>query len=106
VLEGPRHTARLEKYRYKNGSSNDDGAQKLMAKPGLQGKTKTIFRGHGAHLTMPALPATLPLTAQLASTTGTCWSAKFGSEGLLKNEPGVFAGKASGPASPSGAFVH
>jgi len=92
-------------YRYKNGESNDEGAQKVIAKPGLAGKAKAIFKGRGETLAMPAIPVTLPLTAQLASTTGACWSAEFRAEGLLKNEPGVFAGKASVPASPSGAFV-
>jgi hypothetical protein len=92
-------------YRYKNGDSNDEGAQKLIAKPGQPGKAKAIFKGRGANLAMPAIPVSLPLTAQLASTTGRCWGAEFRAEGLLKNEPGVFAGKASIPASPSGAFL-
>jgi hypothetical protein len=92
-------------YRYKNGASNEEGAQKVIAKPGLAGKAKAIFKGRGENLALPAIPVALPLTAQLASTTGACWSAEFRAEGLLKNEPGVFAGKASIPASPSGAFL-
>jgi len=92
-------------YRYKNGPGNDEGAQKVIAKPGLAGKAKTIFKGRGESLAVPSIPVTLPLTAQLASTTGACWSAEFRADGLLKNEPGVFAGKAAIPASPSGAFV-
>jgi hypothetical protein len=92
-------------YRYKNGPANDEGVQKVIAKPGLSGKAKTIFKGRGESLTMPTIPVALPLTAQLASTTGACWSAEFRAEGVLKNEPGVFAGKASSVASPSGAFL-
>jgi hypothetical protein len=92
-------------YRYKNGPANDEGAQKVIAKSGLPGKAKAIYKGRGENLAMPTIPVTLPLTAQLASMTGTCWSAEFRAEGLLKNEPGVFAGKASIPASPSGAFL-
>jgi len=92
-------------YRYKNGPANDEGVQKLIAKPGLQGKAKAVFKGRGDNLAMPSIPVTLPLAAQLASTTGTCWSAAFGADGVLKNGAGVFAGKASTPASASGAFL-
>jgi hypothetical protein len=92
-------------YLYKNGPANEDGAQKLVAKPGLEGKAKTIFKGHGVNLAMPTIPVTLPLTAQLASSTGTCWSAEFRADGVVRNEPGVFTAKASVPASPAGAFL-
>lgn len=82
-------------FRYKNGESNATGAQTVVLKPNLQGKAKTIFKGHGEPLQMPTIPVTLPLTGQLTSSTGTCWSSEFRAEGVIKNEPGLFAGKAN-----------
>jgi hypothetical protein len=38
---------------------------------------------------MPALPLVLPVTVQLVASTGTCWSAAFEADGVLKIVTGV-----------------
>jgi hypothetical protein len=93
-------------HKYVNKAGNEDGVKKLILKPGEQGKAKAIVKAGGEPLDMPSLPLALPVTAQLVSTTGTCWSAAFEPAGVLKNTDAVFAAKAAlPPASPSGAFL-
>jgi hypothetical protein len=93
-------------YKYVNKVGNTDGVRKLVVKPGEQGKAAAIVKAKGESLDMPVLPMTLPVTAQLVATTGTCWSASFETGGVLKNTSGAFAAKAALAAgSPSGAFV-
>jgi hypothetical protein len=93
-------------HKYVNKIGNTDGVKKLIVKPGEQGKAKAVVKAKGDGLDMPALPLALPVTAQLVASTGTCWSAAFEADGVLKNATGVFAAKSALPAgSPSAAFV-
>jgi hypothetical protein len=93
-------------FKYANQAGNETGIQKIVLKAGLDGKAKVTVKGKGLALDPPSLPAFLPYTAQLQGPNG-CWTATFEAGGVLKNEPTVFAGKASAgtPGSPSGAFV-
>ena len=56
----------------------------------IAGKAKVIVKVQGDNLEMPAFPPVLPLRAQLASTTGTCWESEFRAEGVIKSTPAVF----------------
>jgi hypothetical protein len=51
-----------------------------------------IVKVQGESVEMPAFPP-LPLRAQLAWTTGTCWEAEFRAEGVTKSTPAVFGVK-------------
>jgi hypothetical protein len=95
-------------YKYVDKAANADGVQKLILKPGEQGKAKAVLKAKGDDLAMPALPLALPATMQLQAANGTCWTAEFRAEGVQKNEAGVVSIKASiptKPTSPSGAFL-
>lgn len=90
------------KYVDKLGSAG--GVRKLVLEAGDDGKARAIAKGKGDNLAVPALPLTAPVTAQLVSTTGTCWETRFEAGGITRNTPTVFAAKAAA-GSPSGAFV-
>jgi len=95
-------------YRYVDKTGNPEGLQKLILKPGEQGKAKAVLKAKGDDLDMPILPLALPATMQLCATNGTCWTAEFRPEGVQKNEAGVVSIKPSvpaGPTSPSDAFL-
>jgi hypothetical protein len=91
-------------YKYVNKTGNADGVKRAIVKPGAEGKAKVIVKAGGVALDVLSPPFALPVTAQLVGSAGTCWSAQFRAEGVLKNVPGIFAGKAA-LGSPSGAFV-
>jgi hypothetical protein len=87
-------------YKYADRDGNADGVQKLILKPGDQGKAKAVLKAKGEALDMPSLPLALPATLQLQATNGTCWTAEFRSDGVQKNTEGVVSIKASVPAGP------
>ena len=86
-------------FKYINKAGNLDGARKLVLLPGADGSAKAIVKAKGAGLDLVGPPWTLPVTAQLHSSTGTCWSAEFDGAGVSQNVSGVFSAKAT-PASP------
>jgi hypothetical protein len=91
-------------FKYADKAGAEGGVRKLMLKSGDAGRAKVIARAQGAGVAVPALPPVLPLRAQLASSTGTCWEAEFRSEGVTKSTPTLFGAKPH-VGSPGGAFV-
>jgi hypothetical protein len=78
------------KYHYKY--RRPDGIDKLILKPG-DGNAKLSLKGVGANLTIPALPPTLPLRAQLQGPPGACWEADYSAAGVRKPGPPKFKGR-------------
>jgi hypothetical protein len=64
-------------FRYVDKDLTPNGVQQLTLQSGLAGKSKITLRGRGSALEVPPLPATLPVTAQLLNSDGTCWEAQF-----------------------------
>ena len=57
----------------------DTGLERVELTAGPAGAASVAASGKGTHLGIPTLPATpMPLTVQLAASTGTCWTATFG----------------------------
>jgi hypothetical protein len=81
-------------YRYLKKDGKPDGIADASAKPGTDGRAHVIVKGRGSHLTLPALPFSLPVRAQLQSATGQCWDAVFGQTGVNRNDPTRFRGRA------------
>jgi hypothetical protein len=80
-------------FKYADGAGTADDVRKMLVKSGIAGKAKVIVKVQGESLEMPVFPPVLPLRAQLASTTGTCWEAEFRAEGVTKSTPAVFGVK-------------
>ncbi len=68
-------------WRYTSAGGSNDGARKLTFKAGASGKTKlaALFAGDlsSAPLGMPDLPLALPITVQMQSSAGSCWTATY-----------------------------
>ncbi len=76
-------------YRYADSAGSASGITKLQLKAAEAGKASVQLRGKGANLPdVPLLP-TLPLTAQLVNSDGTCWSATYAGP-ASKSEPDFF----------------
>jgi hypothetical protein len=91
-------------FRYVDKAASQAGVNKVLLKSGDPGKAKVIVKGKGMGLPMPVLPPTLPLRAQLISTTGACWDAEFRAAGVVQSSSTLWSGKPH-VGSPSGAFV-
>ena len=67
-------------FAYRNTVGDPDGVIKLMLKAGVAGRAKVQATAKGANLQTPALPLTLPVTAQLVIADGVssqCWQTTF-----------------------------
>ena len=67
-------------FAYRNTVGDPDGVIKLMLKAGVAGRAKVQATAKGANLQTPALPLTLPVTAQLVVADGVssqCWQTTF-----------------------------
>jgi hypothetical protein len=67
-------------FAYRNSVGDPDGVIKLMLKAGVAGRAKVQATAKGANLQTPALPLTLPVTAQLVIADGVssrCWQTTF-----------------------------
>jgi len=65
---------------YQSTVGDPDGVMKLMLKAGVPGRAKIQATAKGANLQTPALPLTLPVTAQLVIADGAssqCWQTTF-----------------------------
>jgi ELWxxDGT repeat protein len=49
----------------------------LLLKPGLAGKARIGAKGRGQALGLPSLPLAVPVTMDLVSNSGRCWSARY-----------------------------
>lgn len=66
-------------YKEKSGEAAD-GVTTMKFKPGEQGKTKILVKANGDFLTLPSLPLTNTVTAQLVINDGPteeCWQSTF-----------------------------
>jgi hypothetical protein len=89
-------------WRYKNGTGTPDGIRLLTLRAGEDGKVSVAVRGKGELLSLPDLPLSLPVTARLRASNGTCWANTFTAAAVVRSSDTKFIGKA---ASPSGAFL-
>ena len=81
---------------YKNTPGLPDGVVSLTLKTGVDGRAKIQATAKGTNLQMPALPLTLPVTAQLVIVDGAvtqCWQTTF--TAAILNQPSYF--RATGP---------
>jgi len=81
-------------FRYVDKAASNGGIAKLLLKSGDAGKAKMVVKGKGLDLTMPILPPSLPMRAQIASSTGTCWEAEYRSGGVVSSSSTSWAGMA------------
>ena len=69
------------------------GIQKVILKSGdVQGKAKIILKGKDSPPTLPNIPLTQPVLAQLSNSDGECWEAAY-SDPPKKNEGKLFKDK-------------
>lgn len=54
-----------------------DGLTFIRLKPGATGKARVLVRGKGSTLALPTLPLTPPVTVQLHTEHGECWTAAY-----------------------------
>ncbi len=82
-------------YKYSDSTYSQGGVGKILLKGSTTDKSKALVKGKGGalpDLSLPILPADLPLTAQLRNnSTGICWGADFAAP--IKNDTGQFKGK-------------
>jgi hypothetical protein len=80
-------------FKYADKDMSPHGLSKIELKAGEGGKAKITVTGKGASLELPALPIlSLPVTAQLVTSDGTCWEATYSTS--LRNLAGEFKAKA------------
>ena len=86
----------LRGFVYKNKPGLPDGVISLKLNAGVDGKAKIQAIARGANLQTPALPLTLPVTAQLVIVNGIsteCWQTTF--TAATVDQPSLF--RAAGP---------
>lgn len=82
-------------FAYKDGQRSFDGVAKMRFRPGNE-KTWLLFNGRGENLEttstgLPTPPLALPVTAQIQTAGGECFSASYG--GAAMNEGGKFTAR-------------
>ena len=87
-------------YRYKSQLRTPHGIQKMVVKPGPDGKSKIVIKGgqdnvFSASPGAPPLPLPLPVTVQLQNHGGACWQATYDVAGVGENEAGFYKGSGS-----------
>jgi hypothetical protein len=65
---------------------------KAKVRAGTGGRGRISLKGTGPELALPTLGLTLPVRAELRSSTGACWAAAYDA-GVLVNDPTVFKAK-------------
>ena len=79
-------------FRYVNRSLTPSGVRQLVLQSGAAGKSAILVNGLGPLLGLPSLTiVSLPVTAQLVSSDGTCWDATYSS--AVRNGPEQFKAK-------------
>jgi hypothetical protein len=82
--------------RYYDGAVVNDGLQQIYLRAGGPGRTRILVRGKGEKLTLPSLPLTTPVTVQLQSSAGTCFTATYQSS-VSTNAAGEFKARPDAP---------
>ncbi len=75
--------------RYFDGDEANDGLQQIYLRAGGPGRTRIGVRGKGPKLTLPSPPLTTPVTVQLQSSAGACFTATYQSA-VTTNGAGEF----------------
>ncbi len=89
----PCWTARRAGFRYTQKAATPNGVTSIDLHAGDAGKARIGLKARGASLTLPALPVTaLPLTVQLGSGSGACWSASYQAD-VRANDAQTFKAK-------------
>ena len=63
-------------YAYRDSSGTHQGVEALQLRSG-NGRASAKLNGRGAGMPLPALPLFVPVTVQLVSSEGGCWSAQY-----------------------------
>lgn len=88
----PRWRATRRGFAYADATFSADGVQRLALQSGGEGKARITVVARGAALEIPALGTlTSPVTIQLRSATGACWSARYGFPPALRQTPTRFS---------------
>jgi hypothetical protein len=74
---------------YLDPETDPDGLRRLRLTPGPDGDAFLTVVGKGANLGLPAGPLSLPVTAQVQTADGECWSATYQTL-VRRNEVGLF----------------
>jgi hypothetical protein len=63
---------------FKHSNADATGSKtSVLLKAGLAGKARIKAKGRGQALGQPSLPLAVPVTMDLVSNTGRCWSAHY-----------------------------
>jgi hypothetical protein len=82
-----------EGFRYRDKTAANDGIRRIVLKSGADGKSTALVTGIGVNLPDPTLPFTLPVTAQLVtSSTNVCFTSDINA--AKKNTMTLFKAKA------------
>jgi hypothetical protein len=76
---------------YYHRQSNDDGLIRLRLGPGADGAARVAALLKGVNLDLPAQPLNGPVTAQVQSSLGECWTAEY-DDFITKNTGTKFVG--------------
>jgi 6-phosphogluconolactonase (cycloisomerase 2 family) len=79
-------------FRYRDRELTPDGVGKAVLRAGAPGFAKVAVTLRGTNVPAPTLPLVLPVTAQLQSADGACWSATYGT--ASSNDGETFAARA------------
>jgi hypothetical protein len=83
---------------YKDLDRTPHGLLKAVLKSGAAGKAKMVVKGKGVALPDLEPPLALPVVVQLQrQSTGDCWAATYDAGGVIRNQEGLFKGKAVDP---------
>jgi hypothetical protein len=94
----PCWAAKATAYTYKDKARTPSGLLKVVLKAGATGRAKVIVKGKGVALPDLAPPFALPVMVQLQRQgSNECWEATYDGGGVIKNQAGLFKGKAEGP---------
>lgn len=78
---------------YKDSTGTRFGIGAIKLKAGAAGKAQMAIKGRGVSLSVPPLPAAVPLRVQLIAENGQCWESTFSSAGTSRNDGTRYQGK-------------
>ena len=83
-------------FRYFDGDKVNDGLQQIYLRAGGPGRARIGVRGKGEKLTLPTPPLTTPVTVQLQTSAGACFTATYQGN-VTTNVPGEFKARPDAP---------
>jgi hypothetical protein len=82
--------------RYYDPDRASDGLQQILLRAGDEGAARIGVRAKGENLALPATPLTPPVTVQMQSSAGECFTATYLSQ-IAKNSGGQFRARPDAP---------